>query len=374
MTLPMEQFRELLLDYVYGQLEGEPLRAFEDCLRESADCRRELALLQSTLQRARAGLASAAQAEDPAPIARMRSKVLAAAAEAHASARTSERVPAHLTRLRQVEPSAHSGLVAGALQWLRAPWLLPSLGVAAAVALLVLGRQVEPPDTHGARQAAPAASAAAHEPAVAPSAPAQVPGPSRVGESQSPLGQQAPADERQRPTSARSGAARARAPSKGFAAPPPAWVEEQPAMRERAVVEQRRAREEPGAPAAPAPARAEGSLSDGARGGVGPSAAPASGAAAATASRAARDDAHAELELAGKDKASAKSAQAPGRAPDAALHVASEHFMAQRFEQAAAAYRELLRRYPDDPRAAGWKRRLALSTSALSPDGNDSAR
>ncbi|MDB4989201.1 MAG: hypothetical protein JWN04_4379, partial [Myxococcaceae bacterium] len=35
MTLSMEEFRELLVDYLYGQLEGERLRAFEACLLES---------------------------------------------------------------------------------------------------------------------------------------------------------------------------------------------------------------------------------------------------------------------------------------------------------------------------------------------------
>src|SRR4051812_35216023 len=76
MTLSFEQFRERMVDYLYQELTGDELRAFEAYLSESAEARRELSALQSTLHIARQGLAQAAAEEPPT---RVRAAVLAAA-------------------------------------------------------------------------------------------------------------------------------------------------------------------------------------------------------------------------------------------------------------------------------------------------------
>jgi TolA-binding protein len=49
----------------------------------------------------------------------------------------------------------------------------------------------------------------------------------------------------------------------------------------------------------------------------------------------------------------------------ALLRRANEHVAAKRWPQAAADFRELLRRYPADARAPSWKKQLALVTQGL---------
>ena len=128
MKLSLEQFRERLVDYLYGTLEGEELRMFEECLAESEVCRRELSTMQSTLRTARLELAK--PASGPAPV--VRDAVLAAAAvEARALAAAARERKSQRPSLRPAAPSAARS---DRWAWLRAPWLLPTLGVAAAAA------------------------------------------------------------------------------------------------------------------------------------------------------------------------------------------------------------------------------------------------
>lgn len=132
MTLTRQQFREQLIDYVYDQLAAPDRAAFEACLAESDEYRRELGELRSTLQLAREGLA--ALEEDPP--ARVKRAVLAAA------------------RTRPVVKARFSAL-----------WLAP-LSVAAVVGLAVLVKTRTPeraaPST--APVSAPAVREASPEP------------------------------------------------------------------------------------------------------------------------------------------------------------------------------------------------------------------
>src|SRR5262245_36608501 len=65
MTFSLEQFRERLVDYLYGDLTGDELAAFEACLAESDACRRELENMRDTLRHARASLADLEEAPPP---------------------------------------------------------------------------------------------------------------------------------------------------------------------------------------------------------------------------------------------------------------------------------------------------------------------
>ncbi|MEY4512562.1 MAG: hypothetical protein RLZZ450_4684, partial [Pseudomonadota bacterium] len=127
MTLSVERFRDQLVGYLYGELEGESLHEFEASLRASEQYRSELATMQETLRLSRDGLA-ALRESDRAPPSRVSRAVLAAAAE-QLRERASDR-----------ERETSSFWV-----FLRTPWLLPTLGVAAAVSVVVLYKPVESP-------------------------------------------------------------------------------------------------------------------------------------------------------------------------------------------------------------------------------------
>jgi len=351
--LTLEQFRERMVDYLYEMLEGEELRAFEAYLGESAEARRELASLQRTLRSAREGLA---QHVDAAPPARVRVAVLAAA-QAHAASRQLA------TRTRT--PADELGF------WsrLRASWLLPALAVAAAVSLVVFGKNIESPKVMSSRAAEQPKQAA---PSASPPSAA------------SPASESTPREEKTRPPEdapqAPMAAARARAPEQGFAAPPPAWV----AKRARATRAEREARDQE-VPTATGASRAEPEREAVAsedqasaqpstrRAGAKTEALAASEGADSLGSMAApapaKPSARAAAPVVANDAMSesddTKSRRADDASESALVHRAREHFAAKRWQRAEADYRELLRRFPNDTRAPIWRKQLDSATKAL---------
>jgi hypothetical protein len=382
-TLSSDQFHERLIDYLYGELEGEELRAFEEHLRGSDEARRELAALQSSLRSAREGLA---RAVDEPPPARVRSAVLAAAA---AQVRAAE--PRRAARPTRVDEQG------GFSRWLRAAWLVPSLGVAAAVAVVVFGKNgknLESPSMYRDQHVAkPTAAAPEPSPAVPPPSAAA----SESGQAEHKATEPA-ADMRQAPAKAnRSDRAGARSRDDEFARPPPAWNPKraQPSRAQqersaRAPAASGAAREPYAEPEREAPRSTEEQaavMQDKASSGLGAAsvgqradpravaaekserstelddlasarpAAPASSAAPAPASDA-RASPVSEMQ---RSRADANAA----RAPNDLVRRAAEHVAARRWQQAAADYRELLRRYPNDLRVAAWKKQLVFATQAL---------
>jgi hypothetical protein len=371
-TLSFEQFRERMIDYLYEQLTGEELRAFEAYLRESAEARRELSALQSTLRSAREGLAQGVAEQPPA---RVRGAVLAAA---HAQVLEAQRA-ARSTRVvaARADESSYG-------RRLRASWLLPTLGVAAAVALVVFGKNSESLEP-SRRRAAPSAVSApaegksrADEPAAPPPTAAESEASARAS-GRLEEGTRQPAD-RQRVVTTHA----ARAPAKGFAVPPPAWV----AKRKSELPRQH----EPGYAEAPAqPSAARGAALDAQderAANQDKRAAKVSGSAqeshldepaandalgAAPASPAARAPAPAPTQRFADELLSGSLEGAkPAPADDASAHSvtallrrANEHVAAKRWPEAEADFRELLRRYPADARAPSWKKQFALVTQAL---------
>jgi hypothetical protein len=397
--LSLEQFRERLVDYLYGTLEGDERKAFEECLAESEVCRRELSTLQSTLRTVRLELAK--PQDEPPPS--VRASVLAAAAvearvlEAAARERKSQRPSARPSSrpARPVPDSARGGL----WSWLRAPWLLPTLGVAAAVAVVVLHKEVESPVQREAESREPAGpSAASPAESVAPAKPA-------APEAVAPAPAQGMAEGRAPEPSA--------APGKGYAAPPPAWDESRrgsAAASKKAAATPTRARDqEPGAEekeasgrlepmadelaAAPATSEPRGGGAAGlgaARSGERPrveSAARHRAPAASSASAPSADRATQSADEAAQsaDKAAPSAESTPGSnmhapaADDSAestllAKLASAHMKARRWRLAGDTYRELLARFPRDPRVAGWQKQLTLAERAAVAEASDAGR
>jgi hypothetical protein len=370
-TLSNDEFQERLVDYLYGELEGDELRAFEDHLRAWDEARRELATLQATLRTARDGLTQIV--DGPLP-ARVRSTLLAAAGAQLRAAEPSPAIPPTLVP----EQGAF-------LRWLRAPWLLPTLGVAAAVALVVFGKHSQAPSMQVDEQ-----TAKPSEQQPGPS-PASAPPSTATSESRPPedKGGQPAADMQQAPAkAARSRHERARSQNEGFAVPPPAWE----AKREQAsgTLEESRPKQAPAASGAArkssAAAEREAPLAqDKASGGLGEASGPrvdrraaaersesldglaepttpAPAARAVPAAPAVADDAR--IESANERQPTHAQAK-PALAPDDLARRAQQHVTAQRWQLAAADYRELLRRFPNDTRVAAWRKQLVLATQAL---------
>jgi len=333
LTLSNDEFQARMIDYLYGELEGDELRAFEDQLSESDAGRRELAALQSTLRIARDGLAQAVYEPPPA---RVRSAVLAAAAAQ----------PPASEPLRTTQPTRVDEQV-GFWHWLRAPWLLPTLGVAAAVGLVVFGRGVESPSVHIDGHPAQPAQAAPEQGPVAAPPPAAANESSQLEEkaAEPPVKVQRAPDK-----TARSPGMRAQAD--GFAVPPPAWN----AQRESP------AHAQPAPRSVPAPARERYTEPEQAAPPVQDKAPRATPAAPAARASSEIDDAFRRPANRGQPS---RAEATVSRTLGDLIRRAGENVAARRWQQAAADYRELLRRYPSDARTEAWKKQLALVTQAL---------
>lgn len=396
MTHSIEHFREQLVDYLYGQLEGDELRAFEAFVAESEEARRELSTLSDTLYVARKGLTQLA--DEPAPT-HVSAAVLAFAAQ-HVERPQAARKPA-------ATPRAEGGPWA----WLRAPWLVPTLGVAAAVSIVVLYKRVESPDMTRHRE-----PAATSEPAT-PAAPPEAPGP-MLGEAPVPAaGQSGSASDQAREAEdklsgalaeetapqkrapapvRRSGASvRATPPSDWdeYAAPPPSWDRERAREQKpgadrsdesgagpealgvgvtsekgggRARRSQPRSSQREGEARAEGTTRAVESSVQRAPAATAPTlrataprpqpAAKAEGSAAAAAPAAAPSD---------DEGASNASDRGASRAPDEQVKRAQALLEQRRWSEAAVAYRELLLRYPRDARVPDFRKRLTQASQAL---------
>jgi len=161
-----EQCKERIVDYLYGELSGDDLAAFEACLQTSEACRREVEALQQTLGLTRRALSEPLASEPPT---RYRSALLAAAeAAARAGAATEEsaheaRRQAALSHAEAAARSAHperddrGRTRRGLWAWLAEPWMFPALGVASAFVVWAVleGRELNAPS----HEAPPVASA-----------------------------------------------------------------------------------------------------------------------------------------------------------------------------------------------------------------------
>lgn len=331
MSSSEERIREQLVDYLYGELDGAQLDEFEAELAASPALRAELEALRATLRTARSGLA-ALHEEPPAHV---RAVILAA------------------------EQATRAPRRAVSKPWYRrTSTLVPTLAAAAAVAFAVLAprrdHQLDRRVEHEAASSPPAEGTPT--PAVAPEPPA-----APLKDEPSSLGG-GPRDEARPPPPRPTAERRVPRPK---------------ATRQRAADEETRLEYNKGA-------KRERELDDLARGGSGfaqpPAgyapvrAAPAEEAAAPEAERAAeKKTVSAERPAAAPASSAPAQVQegaredaAPSRAPDALVARAKEHADARRWADAAIAYRELLQRFPKDPRAASWRSELSRVARELS--------
>jgi hypothetical protein len=352
-SLSDEQFREQLVDYLYGELEGARLEAFEAALALPAR-RAELEALRETLRAARSGLA--ALAEEPPTGAR--ASILAA--------EQASREPSRVVRgpwFRKL----HAGVV------------VPALAAAAALTFAVLApRRDHVPGQSYEVEARPRARERTEAPAETfPGSPPALPEPPR----EQPLGalpgepprdQLPSADEAEQSASGgaparserkREAPARARRPAGegvagrsggGYAQPPPSARDDLGDSDRGGVGALREA--EPRAEQA----RASRTMDKESAASAPPAAAPAKkGGAASISAAPAAEQAASE---------SPKAAPEPDarNSPDALVERARAHAEARRWADAAIAYRELLQRFPRDPRAAAWRSELGRVARELS--------
>jgi hypothetical protein len=318
MSSAQDEFRQQLLGYVYGELKGDELAAFEAQLASSEEYQRELASMRETLQLAREGLSALAEAAPP----RLHGKLIALADAREAAPR---------------KPSFWA--------WLRNPSLIAVAGLATIALLAVVSRQ-NPFDAKHDRvpigeepkPAAPVLERNAEE-SQGPGANELAP-PAPTRETPQPAThrkREASADERRGAAAKSSGPMRDRAAPRKYAEPPPAR-DDQLAAPSAAAAESVEAAPMPRAePAAPKRAAANG-------GGAYDLEKPST-------SRFAQPPPAAPT--------------VPQLAPDQAVNLAREHAEHARWQEAALAYRELLRRYPDDPRKSEWQRELDLAKRVL---------
>ncbi|MET0343156.1 MAG: tetratricopeptide repeat protein [Polyangiales bacterium] len=290
-----DAFREQLLDYLYDTLPADARAVFERALAESPARRAEVDAMRATLARARTGLAALAEE----PPARVRDAVIAEAR------RASERGKAR--PLRSLHAARRT-----------ASWLVPALGVAAAVALVVQRR--------GDDAGAPMRTPEAHE------APAEAPAPAPPGGTVEPVHEAPP---------------REGAPSSGGAAP--ARRRAAPSAKPKGEAARRGMEGLGGAAPESSGARSEEK---------------ARGAHAREAEQAAPAAAPAPADRAAEPSAAKRDEATPRHAPDLRVHAAEQLVREGRHDEAMAAYRALLARFPNDPRAEAWRAVIASQRDA----------
>jgi hypothetical protein len=398
--------KDRLVDYLYAELAPGDRQAFEAHLSGCPACRGEVDALGSTLARTRAVVRTSL--EEPPP--RVHAAVLAQAA-AHATA--------GVTVGRMAPPLESAGWLGRLLGWVRRPWILPAFAAASVMAVFVLARKVvvDPERKLVATPELVQEPAPAAPPAL--SAPAE---PAADHLAREEAGGAAPA-RRALPTRKRASGPRATA----FAPPPQGWQQQKPRQEERAADEgDDRAREatrrldearqptmevapsvgggaalgrgvadnetkrgwrdaegtsRPKADLKPAPTRPESPRPMRAAAPAPPPPAEAPVAPPSASAAAARPQVAEPEPPAGRPKA--KKATAPADRPAAPfasssgsgsgstvsfadlLRRADRAFADRRWGEAAAAYRDLLRRYPDHRSAPSWKTRLSACDQAL---------
>jgi anti-sigma factor RsiW len=126
--------QDRLVDYLYGELPEADRNPFDAHLGSCPDCRREVAGLGATLARTRAVVRTAL---DEPPPARVRVAVLAAAARA-----LHERAASPAADVSPVASAAAGEPLAARLRrWLRRPWVLPAFAAVSVAAVFVVARQ-----------------------------------------------------------------------------------------------------------------------------------------------------------------------------------------------------------------------------------------
>jgi hypothetical protein len=378
-----DEIKERLIDFLYRELPAQEHTAFEAHVAGCDACRREVESLGGTLTTARTAVRSTL--DDPPP-AGVRVAVLEAARAAVGPAPMAARMP--------VKPAAVA--TKGSFwDFLRRPWVLPSFAAVSMIAVFVFARSVILHPEEARQIAAPAAESevATKDNEAVPEAKGErdpelssrlekerggvkvaSPRPAIVVSPRRPPAAFAPSDSyerlppREMQTGPAANAGRASAPHKAAAKPA-----EEPPPPERKGEARRVAAEKPDKASTrefdqplekTAPSRYATPP---------PPLAPASPAAAPAARPPAPEPAMAKPAPAPQGAAdeeaprqtTAKRAMREQSPLEELSQRAERAFAAQRWAEAAAAFRELIRLHPDNALVASWKGRQRASETAL---------
>lgn len=423
MTFTHDDIQSRLIEFLYGELEGDARAAFEAHLADCERCRVEVAQFQKTRDVARAAVRAGLEDQVPAGV-RARLLEAAAAARAQASATAGAATAARAAvGARKPSPPKSKGESAGPFAWLRARWAVPMFVTVAAMGALLLVRETiyrearKPLGESPAFQAPPPAPA---DQSAEPKVPAEPPPAAPAAEKAA-----APAEDARQPVRERSKIARRRAPAETAAGggATRAAAADQPAAKgkdwkAKGSTAEAAAKDDSiegllsGAETRKPAKRA---ISDDLLGGLadknssrgfaqppppravaaprapGPAAPPAPKAAAKSSVVMDTDDgaeaAQTKQQLQRQRTAVAQAPEAEaappqpaaapavsraesdeeGAPPDAAASLAAraEKLMASRqWVEAAAAYRQLIARFPKHEQVPNWRRRLAIVEAA----------
>jgi hypothetical protein len=394
MEISCDDVNARLLDLVYREGTTDERTVLEAHVGGCARCKADLAALGRTRALARQ------QLDDDEPPPSVHARIMKAAAEAVA-APAAAAVPA-AARAVQPKPRADEARERqGLWAWLRARWTLPTFATAGAVAIFIIASRVfmNPQATYerGREQAASPPALAQPTAAVAPP-PAEAPAPGgerelgrddsrprgwkdpfggAKGMLEQPAAEPAPAEAPPaHPTAA--AAHRKVATMRAYAAPP------KPAPAPLMKDEKRMGPPPPAAAARALQATGGFDAQANAVGGTGvPAASEAPRGKAARRSKkaeAADDTLEApapstpmmdadEGESQKPEKSAADKYKAPIAAPtvEALIRRADQLYAEHRWEEAAAAYEDLLRRFPGAEGVARWRTRVASARRAATP-------
>ncbi len=393
-TMAQETFRELIIDYLDGQLSEDARQAFEQTMQAQPEWAEDVRALERTWQQARQTLKAS---ERPAP-SRVRAHVLAEASKRAAMLREQNQV-----RNKATSASQQVGVVERIRKsWLGRPWFAPVFLAAAAVGLYVINQKSfettrarsvghsldEAQETQPFPVTSPVSPEATEEPAAADELKG-VSAPAAKGDELYAKGKPLPKPAQKQKRAGIEGSARDATigellGGEGYAQPPAGWGRGEVAppqaakasKTQRADVDESRsygtaeglAPEADSAPvrSAPVSSAPAGAAAPARAPAAPPPAASGAGAPPRSAERAPRETVDdAELE---------QDAVSEGVRRDPAWTGLSRADLLARAQRAEASgqwslviglYNELLRRHPKDEQAPAWKQGIARAQQAL---------
>jgi hypothetical protein len=389
--------KDQLVDFLYDELSADARTAFAAHLHGCAACSAEVASFQATLGSARSALAGPL-AQEPPPRIRLSAIAAATVAAARSEDQHAE-VPAKLGK-----PGFFARL-------LRTPWLLPAFGAASVATAVFLVRVLKNPEVFPVppSQSTEEVAGQAAKPVLAPAVEAPVAKEKAPRAIQMAETKKAEPAKRMVSRGARAASAKA-ASTERFAQPPsPQPAPESVLIRMKKNMQLDEAGAAPSAPArAMAPVRpmAKGAVGDGLAGVAAPtntaattgadkrpraasshsspSGAPSPAPAATLRPSSRRAEAeqatdeaapYPQEEGVAKDEVS-KSLPKADTTPSLAesTRKADRLFANQEWNAAADAYRDLLRRFPNDKDAPRWRERLRTATITVQNPKSEKAK
>lgn len=395
MTFTHTDIEERLIDFLYGELDAEARAAFDAHITACDACRSEVRAFEQTRAAARAVVR--APLEHPVPAA-VRARVMDAAARATAARGIAGHAPAPNVA------GPRTRVADGWFAWLRARWALPMFATVAAIGALLLVRETifrearrplgeAPPADLVPQGAAPPSEIAPRAREGGDQADKAVAAPRSAKRAASPISSgHAPPDADRYAATKEIGAATGGAENvrvgagkhrRGSPVQAAKEAAEPPALAQPQQSQPRATTRGPseGPSSSSAAAAVEGEPSPGARKAEARPATrererededekePAPRPARRSVPRILEVPSAADAPAPAPDTAAESASSVPTPDPTAALIDRAEKLMAaQRWNDAALAYRGLIQRFPGHASAPAWRRRLAAAEAAAARD------